>query len=473
MERIRHFGEEASLRRRADDKPWWCYWYPAACEWPSGGHYTRQTTTRRQTSTSTTRTTSKTSTSRTTAPQTTKAAPPPVTQPAATQPAATPPAATPTAQTSAQPAPAPAPSPTAQPTTSAPMAPPPATNTGKPDAQSTAVDPVVVQPNESSPDNPGNGNGANPTPTQVGDSAGSDHTTGVNLSPTGASGNGDDFGHQSGLPSVVAPSPSTSGAGETTGIPGPTAGSAGPGGGSSGGGLPPGAIPGIVVGLLFLLALLAFLLYRFRRTPVVQRMLAPFGSRGGGAGGFHRVDTPGGDGMGRTLLTPAPGATATAAPTQYGRSLTSHPPMGQTGHLHPLAVPAAAATRDSNRVSVFTNDSAASTGAFTPSPVSPVSPNGMLSPGTVRSSRPTQEPPDPRIVTAANAHVSRGSVSSIGTGSAISAALSPGQMAWPMPPGTPPVIRHPEGPRYVDFEQSGETVVRISHPPRNRRSGGY
>ncbi|KAK4236697.1 hypothetical protein C8A03DRAFT_45349 [Achaetomium macrosporum] len=432
MDGITHLGGEASLRRRADDsKPRWCHWYPAACETSTRGHYGRPTTTRRQ------RPTSTRTTSRTIAPQTTKPTPPP-----ATHPAATPPAATPTAKTSAQPAPAPAPSPTAQSTTSAPMAPPPATDTGAPDAQSTSVDPVVVQPNES-----------------------------INVSPTGASGDDEHSGGQSSLPSVVTPSPSTGGTGQTTGIPGPNVGS---GGGASGGGLPPGTIAGIVVGLLLLLlALLALLLYRFRRTRPVQRMLAPFSKRGGEAGGFYRVDAPGGDGMGRTLLTPAPEATATAASNHYGRSLSSQPPMGQTGHLHPLVVPAAAARRDSNRVSVFTNDSAASTGAFTPSPVSPVSPNGMLSPGTVRTSRPVQEPPDPRIIAATNTHVSRGSVSSISTGSAISAVLSPGQMAWPMPPGTPPVIRHPDGPRYLNFEQSGETVVRISQPPRNRRSGGH
>jgi collagen type III alpha len=127
------------------------------------------------------------------------------------------------------------------------MAVPPATDTGTPDAQSTSVDPVVVQPNESSSDSPENGNGADPTPTQTGDSAGSGQTTGgVNASPTGSSGDESQSGDRSGPPSVVAPSPSTSGAGATTGVPWPTVGSAGPGGGTSGGGLPPGAIAGLV-----------------------------------------------------------------------------------------------------------------------------------------------------------------------------------------------------------------------------------
>ncbi|KAK4120152.1 hypothetical protein N657DRAFT_542800, partial [Parathielavia appendiculata] len=168
----------------------------------------------------------------------------------------------------------------------------------------------------------------------------------------------------------------------------------------------------------------------------------------------------------------ATAGTAAAAAIAYGRDRhapSSQAPMRQTGHLQPVVPPAAARReRDSNRVSVFTNDSMTSAG-FTPSPVSPISPTNLLSPGTVRTSRPVQEPPDPRITAAANAHVSRGSVSSISTGSAISAALAPGQMAWPMPPGTPPAIRHPDGPHYLNFQQTGETVVRINQPPRSNR----
>lgn len=151
------------------------------------------------------------------------------------------------------------------------------------------------------------------------------------------------------------------------------------------------------------------------------------------------------------------------------RSPLSQLPMSQTSHLQPLAIPSGAGRRDSNRISVFTTNSA-STGAFTPSPVSPHSPAGMPSPGAVRTSQPVQAPPDPRVMAAANAHVSKGSISS---GSNISAALAPGQMKWPIPPTTPPVIRHPDGPQYLSFDQSGQTVVRINQPPRNQRSGGY
>lgn len=147
--------------------------------------------------------------------------------------------------------------------------------------------------------------------------------------------------------------------------------------------------------------------------------------------------------------------------------------MRQTNRLDPLLIPAAASTRDSKRVSVF-GGSVPST-AFTPSPVTPSSP-GMLSPGAVAASRPVEQPPDPRIIPAADARLSRGSISSsISAGSGISAALSPGQMSWPMPPGTPPAIRHPDGPQYVTFQKTGETVVRIIQTPRGsqRSSGNY
>ncbi|KAK4151612.1 hypothetical protein C8A00DRAFT_35760 [Chaetomidium leptoderma] len=325
----------------------------------------------------------------------------------------------------------------------------------------------------------GDGTEANPIPTQGGDSGTGTGNGSGGSSPTGDSGNGGDTGSgsegqpgQSGVPTASDPSTTTvPGPGGIGGGDSPSA-SAGPGG-SSGGGLPPGAIAGIVVGLLLLLALLGLLLYRFRRSPAVQRMLAPFGKLGGGSGAFNRVDTPGGDGMGRNLISPAPGAAATAGGSAAAVAASTQPPMREAGYLHPLVVPAAAARRDGNRVSAITFDSVASTG-FTPSPVSPMSPTSMLSPGTVRTSRPVQAPPDPRIIPAANARMSRGSLGSVSTGSAISAALAPGQISWPMPPGTPPAIQHPEGPQYLNFQQSGKTVVRINQPPRsNRRSSGY
>ncbi|KAL2143060.1 hypothetical protein VTI28DRAFT_400 [Corynascus sepedonium] len=366
------------------------------------------------------------------------------------------------------------PSTTRSPVTSA--APRP-TKTKQPTTETTRYPPVVVQPDD---DKSRSGTGTGKT------RAGGSNPTGG--SKNGNSGSGtEDVPAHTGLPSITDPS-SLDGS-DSGGIGnGNSGGSVGTGSGkASGGGLPPGAIAGIVVGLLVFLALLAVLLYRFRKTPAMQRMLAPFSRFPGGSAGFHRVDTPGADTLSRNPPSPAIGegmaaaagaagaAAATAA--SHSRSPTgsgwSQPPMRQADRLHPFSVSVAAATRDSNPVSVFTYDSAASS-AFTPSPVTPTQP-GMVSPGAVWTSRPVEEPPDPRIVAAATGHITRGSISSISTGSAISAALSPGQMAWPMPPGTPPAIRHPDGPQYVTFKESGETVVRINQPSSRStlRSSGY
>ncbi|KAK4038418.1 hypothetical protein C8A01DRAFT_47985 [Parachaetomium inaequale] len=439
-------ADDAAFERRqwgwgggtSNRTPWWCSFWPSACATSTGGGST-PTSTRRQTSTAKPPINSPTST----APRTTVPQPAP---PVATQPPAAPPAATQSSNPPPQPQPQPAPSPTSQTRVPPPM--PPPTNTERPGALTTSVSPVAVQPGGSSGNSTGDGNG---WPTQGGESGAGTGKGDEGPGPTGASGTGNPPA-QSAVPPASTPS--------TSNTPGIDGGDAATGsGGSSGGGLPPGAIAGIVVGLLLLLALLGLLLYRFRRSPVVQRMLAPLSKLGGGLGGFSRVDTPGGDGMDRNLITPSPVAAATAGGSAAAAVTTSNrghhpppsqPPMRQTGHLHPLSIPAAAAARDSNRVSVFTYDSVATTG-FTPSPVSPMSPSTMLSPGTVRTSRPIQEPPDPRIIASANA-----------------------RMAWPMPPGPSPAIQHPDGPQYLNFQQSGETVVRINQPPRsNRRSGGY
>ncbi len=191
----------------------------------------------------------------------------------------------------------------------------------------------------------------------------------------------------------------------------------------------------------------------------MQRLLAPLGL---GTRGFDRVDTPGADSMGRNLLSPTPVA---GAPAVGGAAA----PMSQTGYLHPLVVPVGARQRDHNRVSAFSNDTVAGSG-FTPSPTSPHPPMGMLSPAAGQTIRPVHPAADAQVRTPANAHISRGSIGSASTSSAISAALSPGQMAWPMPPGTPPAIRHPDGPQYLNFQQQGQTVVRINQPPRSSRS---
>lgn len=215
-------------------------------------------------------------------------------------------------------------------------------------------------------------------------------------------------------------------------------------------------------------------------------MLAPFvkASGAGSPGGSHGANAAGSDNTHNTLLGAGPGtaaaagaaagAAAAAAASSDKRSQQSQPPMRQEGDFRPL-VPVAAASRNSNRMSTFTGYSAVSS-AFTPSPVSPISPASMLSPGVVYTGRPRYEPGDPRIIPAADARLSRGSFSSISTGSGVSAALSPGQMPWPMPPSTPS-LNQPNTPgsaqgadrEYINFQESGETVVKINQPPRSRR----
>ncbi|KAK4245947.1 hypothetical protein C7999DRAFT_42557 [Corynascus novoguineensis] len=426
-------------------KPWWCSAWPRAC---SGATNPGQGTDRPWTPTN----------PKPNNPQTSNPPRPTVRPPTTTKRPATtrnPGAPSPAATQSTKPAPD-----SPHVTSAAPRP----TKTEQPTTETTRFPPVVVQPDD---DKSRSGTGAGNT--GVGGS-----------SPTGGSKNGnsgsktEDVPAHTGLPSITDPS-SLDGS-DSGGI-----------GNASGGGLPPGAIAGIVVGLLVFLALLAVLLYRFRKTPAMQRMLASFSRFPGGSAGFRRVETPGPDTLSRNPPSPAIGegmaaaaggtGAAAAAAASHSRSPTgsgwSQPPMRQTNRLHPFSVSVAAATRDSNPVSVFTYDSAASS-AFTPSPVTPTQP-GMVSPGAVWTSRPVEEPPDPRIVAAATGHITRGSISSISTGSAISAALSPGQMAWPMPPGTPPAIRHPDGPQYVTFKESGETVVRINQPSSRSilRSPGY
>ncbi|KAK4096955.1 hypothetical protein N658DRAFT_317090 [Parathielavia hyrcaniae] len=494
-----HLAEDGGLERRQrgsntdnDGQPWWCFFWPPACKTStsSRGSTPTTTSTRRKTSTTTPNNPPPTTTIRTSAPPTT---PPPATQPAPTPPGATPPALTPPAPT--PPAPTPStketpepppqgnPPPTSEAQPSPPRDQPAPTNTGGLGPETTSIDPVVVHPGSSSGNMPGTGNGegANPTTTQglntgvgVGDANGSGTGSGSGTST------GDHASPGSGSEVPTAFDPSSSAGAETTGIGGGSSGDhSGTGGsgtgdaGTSGGGFPPGAIAGTMVSLLLLLALLALLLYRFRRSPAVQRLLAPLGMLGAWRRDRHRDDTPGPYGTGRDLLSPSPAVGAMAgAAGAYDRSsqvLPYQAPMKQTSSVH-LVVPPAAARRerDSNRVSVSTKDSVAGTG-FTPSPVSPISSADLLSPGAVRSSRPVREPPDPRITADATAHVRRGSATSLSTGSGISAALSPGQMAWPMPPNSPSAIHHPDGPHYLNFQQTGETVVRINQPPRSNR----
>ncbi|EGS20223.1 uncharacterized protein CTHT_0047390 [Thermochaetoides thermophila DSM 1495] len=172
----------------------------------------------------------------------------------------------------------------------------------------------------------------------------------------------------------------------------------------------------------------------------------------------------------------ASAAGAAVASSAYHRDLPSPSPvqpMQQAPVSRPLVVPIVPTRPDNRRISVFTSDTGMTGSAFTPSSVSPNSTNfNMLPvPGMARTAKPQQAPPDPPVGRSANARFSVDSMSSVSTSSCVTAALSPGQMAWPMPPGTPPAIRHPGGPQYIDFEQTGRTVVRINLPPCGHRPG--
>ena len=256
-------------------------------------------------------------------------------------------------------------------------------------------------------------------------------------------------------------------------------------GGSSSKGPSGGVIAGAVVGSLALLALLALLLFLFRRKPKVQRFLAVFRRGGGGGGGRSRNSYPtyhnGPDGMGNNLLESGsgpqgPGMSAAgfaAAPVMRQMSRGARPP------LLPLSA-------NSNRISSPTGESLNSRG-FTPSPISPISPASVLSPPAHGGApvpypgRPQYVPPSPtiprptqpRVMHVANLssgghaapfpvagyrqprepsnpqpqaqnsqqqlqpqHARGGSVGSASTTSALSAIINP-QMLWPMPPATP------------------------------------
>lgn len=257
----------------------------------------------------------------------------------------------------------------------------------------------------------------------------------------------------------------------------------------------------MTVGFLMLLALLALLLYKFRRSAAVQRLLAPFSRCIGSRGGFQRVGTPGPEDVTASLINPSTGgpatmptaaASAAAGAATAGRSRLetryspamrelSPPLLASSTHAPETAaaVTAAAvapATRDSNRVSVF-SDVSASSGDFIPSPVSPVAPPSVLwSPGTVQTARPVEEPPDPRVAESTHGRLSRGSFStysmgdvSMGGGDVGAEAL----LAWPLPAGPTPVSRQGQeagdgSSPYLDFDSSGERTVRI-----HQGSGGF
>lgn len=239
------------------------------------------------------------------------------------------------------------------------------------------------------------------------------------------------------------------------------------------------------VGLLFLLLLLALLL--FRKSPFVQRMLAPLGlaqspygptlgNSDGMGNSLLAGGTEAGAGAGAAAIAGAVGGAAVvgaAAAASSNRRQPPPQPMQQVGNQQALTVPVAAAMAGSNRWRSHVQPE-----PFVPSPVSPISEFSILIP-RVSPSQPSRDPnPFPRRVS----NRSLGAVSALSEVSAVSAGsmLSPSSIPWPMPPGTPPLTPNGDSPvispggvhqaQLINFHQMGQTVVRISNP-RNSRGG--
>ncbi|KAK3985423.1 hypothetical protein QBC44DRAFT_312273 [Cladorrhinum sp. PSN332] len=472
-----------------------------------------------------------------------------------------PPAATTTQAAPVQPAPT-TNSPDKPSTTQAPVVNPPATTGGskpaetqKPDAGGNNGSGSPAAPATTRQAAPGSGSGSG----QVGGGAGAG-AGGGNSAPspnTGAGNNGNNNnGAQNGSGTGSSSggsngSSASAGAGAAVGgaVGGGGGGGAaagdtiGPGsGGSSSAGASSGAdknnssgslggiIAGIVIGFLALLALIALLLFLFRKKPKVQRLLSRF-RKGGDSrpGSSYPTNTSGPDGMGNNLINPFP-----LAGTAHGGAaagFAAAPVMRHTSRRSRLNVPPPLLplSANPNRVSSPTGESLASSrGAFTPSPVSPLSPASMLSPPghggapvpypgrpqyvPPKTATPPPPPAKPRALHVTNLsiggsaapapiagyrqpkyeprqqlqpqlHNRGGSISSASTTSALSAIINP-QMLWPMPPMTPPVTGssdntnvggvgggHGRG-QYIDFEHSGQTVVKINKPPVSLRRPG-
>ena len=246
------------------------------------------------------------------------------------------------------------------------------------------------------------------------------------------------------------------------------------------------------VGLLLLLLLLALVL--LRKSPFVQRMLAPLGlaqspygptpgnSDGMGnsllAGGAEAGAGAGaGAGVGAAAIAGAAGGAAVvgAAAASSRRPQPPPQPMQQVGNHRGLTIPVAAAVANSNRWRPPPQPE-----PYEPSPVSPISESSILIP-RVNPSQPSRDPhPFPRRVS----NRSLGAVSALSEVSAVSAGsmLSPSAIPWPMPPGTPPLTPDGNSPitspggvqqaQLINFQQMGKTVVRISNP-RSSQSGMY
>ncbi|KAK0616540.1 hypothetical protein B0T14DRAFT_568135 [Immersiella caudata] len=331
--------------------------------------------------------------------------------------------------------------------------------------------------------------------------AGSTPTPGVGSGPATPSFNPDTVSGGIGGSPQATGGPGTGGSGGSgsggDGSGGSGTGSGGSGNGSdplannSGGrsGLSPGATAGLVVGLLALLALLALLLFKFRKTPLVQRILSPFTRLFAGS--------------------TAAGVAAGAATVAATGAINNPPPpsMRETGAGAPMTAAAIAATTAASSSANPANPFGDHNRIPTPEPVrvtpvstaSPMTAAGFLSPaaasvaaaiasssaaasaGTSRNSLPPPPTPPKDYLRASS--MSHASMVSTHTGG--SAVMSPSLMSWPMPPPvslpmTPPTTAtSPRTPKqhtrqdpslsssqWISMEQPGETVVRINHPRR-------
>ncbi|KAK4665229.1 hypothetical protein QC763_400185 [Podospora pseudopauciseta] len=241
----------------------------------------------------------------------------------------------------------------------------------------------------------------------------------------------------------------------------------------------------------------------------LQRVVEKFNGRPGSS---YPVSAYGAEGMDKTLIAGGAGGSVSAAGAARRNSQRQDQlPMQQPTNA-PTLRPVNTNLR-ANRVSSPTRESTRNSNAFTPSPVSPLSPAmpaSVLGSAPLPSAYPVrsqyyQAPPSkPGPFTqpgypgssqyvppsnaggslhvahaASGAHMNRASsVSSVSTTSALSAILNPAQMVWPMPPpptppvsvpDTPPATARDNRPQYVDLSAPGQTVVRIIKPPSVRR----
>ncbi|KAK1754060.1 hypothetical protein QBC47DRAFT_385509 [Echria macrotheca] len=351
----------------------------------------------------------------------------------------------------------------------------------------------------------GDGSGATSTSSSGSDSGPTGSLGSGPTSTTGVGGGAQQTGSGSSSPQITStpgtgspngsgPDGSGSGSGSGSG-PGGTGGASG-GSSSSGGsdsrsGLSPGATAGLVLGLLALLAILGFLLWKFRKSPFVQRILAPFSklnfqpilapfAKLGGMGAAATKANPR-DSMGNTLL--AAGAIAGAG----NRTPSPQPPMAEksAGGASATANPRILTPSPTDQMFAVTPASALSGGYLSPTAAVATTSAAATraTSSTSLDSKPLPPPPPEELRVSTMTHLSHTTIGS----SLSSTVLSPTSMTWPMPPISPPVSapmsppttatsprspqHHRQDPslsssQWISMEQPGQTVVRINNPRR-------